>query len=145
MVAILVQIAFAAGVPVRRVQCEAFDDILRHARRYATFPRDNAKAVKRRLTRGHARQRFCGQRTNGGKAFLRIGDRCHRAAMVLTIGHIIAFAAPRVEQPNAFARGPVKQPAGETEGLRTPRYAVLRKLNKGRAIKISHGKNLCKG
>jgi len=65
--------------------------------------------------------------------------------MVLTIGHIIAFAAPRVEQPNAFARYAVKQPAGETEGLGTPRYAVLRKSNKGRAIKISHGKNLCKG
>jgi hypothetical protein len=65
--------------------------------------------------------------------------------MVLTIGHIIAFAAPCVEQPNPFPRNAVKQPAGETEGLGTPRYAVLRKLNKGRAIKISHGKNLCKG
>jgi hypothetical protein len=65
--------------------------------------------------------------------------------MVLTIGHIIAFAAPCIQQPNAFARYAIKQPAGETEGLGTPRYAVLRKLNKGRAIKFSHGKNLCKG
>ena len=117
MIAILVQVALAAGVPVRGIQCEAFDDILRHARRNATFPRDNAKAVKRRLSCGLTRQRFCGKRANGGKAFLRVCYRCHCAAMVLTIGHIIAFAAPRVEQPNAFARCAVKQPAGETEGL----------------------------
>jgi len=65
--------------------------------------------------------------------------------MILPIGHIIAFAAPRIEQPNPLPRYAVKQPAGETEGLGTPRYALLRKLNKGRAIKISHGKNLCKG
>ena len=117
MVAILVEIAFAAGVPVRGIQCEAFDHILRHARCNATLPRDNAQAVKGRLTGGRARQRCCRKPANGGKALLRVGDRRHRAAMVLTIGHIIAFAAPRVEQPNPFPRNAVKQPAGETEGF----------------------------
>ena len=46
MVTILIQVTFAARVPVGGVEGKTFDHILCHARRKATFACDHAQAVK---------------------------------------------------------------------------------------------------
>ena len=62
--------------------------------------------------------------------------------MVLTIGHVVAFAAPCVEQPDALAGYAVKQAAGKTEGFGPTGNAFLSKFDKRRSVQISHGNTL---
>jgi len=117
MIAILIQVAFAARVPIGSVEGKAFDHILCHARREATFPRDHAQAVKGWLACGRSGECHCGQRAYRLQPRLRVCDRFHSAAMVLPIGHIITFATPCVQKPNPFARCPVEQAAGKAKGF----------------------------
>ena len=44
--------------------------------------------------------------------------------MILTIGQIIAFPAPGVQQPNPLTCSPVKQTASKGETFGTTLYAV---------------------
>ena len=60
MVAILIQIAFAARAPVGGIQCEAFNHVFGHARGNSAFVRNHAKAVKGGLTCRCTCQCHCG-------------------------------------------------------------------------------------
>ena len=115
MIAILIQVAFAARMPVGGIEREAFDNILRHAMGNAAFAGDYTKAVKGWLACGRSCQSHGSQFANRLQPLLRIGHCLHRAAMVLPVGHVITFAAPCVEQPDALTCDAIKQAAGETE------------------------------
>ena len=134
MVTILIQVTFAARVPVGGVEGKTFDHILCHARGKATFACDHAQAVKGWVARGRSGECHRGQFAYRLQSRLRVRDSLHSAAMVLPIGHVIAFAAPCVEQPHALARRPVEQAAGEAKGFRPARDTLLRKGDECRAV-----------
>ncbi len=70
---------------------------------YAASARDHAKAIECGFAGRLPVQRHCGQFANNRQPRLWVLDRCHRAAVVLPICHIIAFATPGVEQPHSLA------------------------------------------
>ena len=126
VIAIAHQIGSAAGPPILRIEREPGDQIAREGGGHGRFGGDDAKRVERRIADDLAGKRLLGLVGDLRQARLRIDDGCGGMAMILPVGEIVAAAAPGVEQPGAFARLAIEQPAGGGEALRSARNRFLR-------------------
>lgn len=138
MIAIAQHVRFAAGAPFAGVQGEAFDQVMGVALRNRAFPHDQAEAVEGRIARRLAPKRRAGERAHAGKACRAVGDAAHRAAMILSVRNIVAFAAPGIEQPGPFPGSTVEQPRGEGEGFGASGDALAGLDDQGGAVESCH-------
>ena len=99
MIAIAQKIVLAPRPPARRVEGKAFDQVMGEAVGDTAFSGDQRKAVKGRVAGAFPTERPVGLGADMGEPGLRVADLRHVAAMVLSIGQIVAFAAPGIEEP----------------------------------------------
>jgi len=138
MIAIAQHVRFAAGAPFAGVEGEAFDQVMGVALRNRAFPHDQAEAVEGRIARRFAPKRRAGERAHAGKACRAVRDAAHRAAMILSVRNIVAFAAPGIEQPGPFPGCAVEQPGGECEGFGASGDALAGLDDQGGAVESCH-------
>jgi hypothetical protein len=134
VIAIAQQVVAIGRAKVGRVEFEAADQVKRQRGRQPHLAGDHAKRVESRLA-----GRLTGQRRQSENAYP--GDpgggitlRRHAMAEQLPVGNVVAGTAPCIEQPRAFARRPVEQPARQREGTRTARDPALSFRYQFRAI-----------
>ena len=120
VIAIAQQVGLAARAPVRGVEREAVDHVIGHGRRQPAFARDDAQRIEGRVA-GRLRRQAPGRSGRGSWPAVRLDRRpiAMRAAMILPVGHVVAGAAPGIEQPDPLARGAVEQAAGERRKIST--------------------------
>ena len=116
MKAIAVEVIFMPGLPADSIECKAFNHSIRHLLRQPALPCNNAQAIKGRFAGSCSVQSLGRQFTDRLQPGRRIDNRLHLSAMILPVGHIVAFATPGVEQPDTFSCGPVEQLAGCGKG-----------------------------
>ena len=108
MEAVTVEVIFVPRLPACGIQREPLDHIVCHPLGQSAFAGNNAKAIERRLTRGITVQGFCRQLTDRIQPRFGIRNIVHCPAMVLPVGHVVAFATPCIEQPHALPRGAIE-------------------------------------
>ena len=126
MIAIAQQIIFAARRESVGVQREPRDQIVHPRLRQSHFGRHHAQRIERRIAGRLARQRARREIADPVQPGMRIVHHADRRSEILPVGQIVAFAAPRIEQPRPLARPRIEQRRCRRERFGSAGDAVAR-------------------